>query len=250
MEKSKQKVSCVIPAYNEAKTISGVIKACVGCKFIDEIVVVNDGSKDATAKKAATFKNKIKLIDLARNGGKGNAVAEGIEAVSGDIVLMLDSDLINLKEHHIYSLVEPVANGTADMTIGNLMSYEDKVGNMWHFSGQRCFFRKDIRKHLKKMRETKYGLEVFLNEAFRKKRIVVVPMVFPDKNYHFIKTQKQQNWMANYVKEVWEILHQTVAIRTDTYREKIMDEFIDDMSTYLRVQENKIKKYINELKEW
>ncbi len=247
---SKQKITCVIPAYNEAKTIGGVIKSCLSCKLIDEIVVVNDGSKDDTAKKVAAFKNKVKLINLTQNKGKGNAVVEGIEAASGDVILMLDSDLINIKEHHIYSLIEPVINRVADMTIGNLMSYEEKMGSMWQFSGQRSFWKKDVGKYLKKIRQTKYGLEVFLNEIYSKKRIVVVPLVFPNKKYHFIKTQKQQNWMANYVREVWEILHQTVAIKTDSYREKIADDFIKEMSSYLKVQEEKIKKYISEIKEW
>ena len=244
----KLKVSCVIPAYNEEKTIAGVIRVCLQSEDIDEIVVVNDGSRDGTAKKVKQFVDEIKFIDLSENKGKGNAVAQGIEAASGDVILMLDSDLVNIREHHIYSLIKPIKDKMADMTIGNLMCYEDRISNLWHFSGQRCFLKKEVKRYLKKMRETKYGLEVFLNEAYRKKRVVVVPLLFPNDKYHFIKTEKQQDWMVGYVKEIWDIFRQTVTIRTDSYREKIVSDFIKDMSSYLKIQEKKIKNYINELR--
>lgn len=111
--KSKPAVSVIIPAYNEEERIGGTLRAVrrLGC---DEVIVVDDGSRDQTAAIAGRYADQV--IRLAKHRGKGAALAEGIRYAKGEILLFWDADL---KEHARLSapLLEPILKGEADMTI-------------------------------------------------------------------------------------------------------------------------------------
>lgn len=59
--------------------------------WLDELIVVNDGSTDKSRDIIKKF--QVKLLDLADNHGKGRAVTEGILCSSGDIIVTVDADL-------------------------------------------------------------------------------------------------------------------------------------------------------------
>ena len=109
-------ISVVIPAFNEGKNIGRVLSVLETIDMIDEIIVVNDGSTDDTKEQA--LKHDVKLVDLPKNQGKGKALKAGIDNAKGDIIVMLDADLIGLTEKHFVNLVSPVLKDEADMTIG------------------------------------------------------------------------------------------------------------------------------------
>ena len=243
--KKRGLVSCIIPAYNEAKTVGGVIKFCLGVDEIGEIIAVNDGSLDNTLSELKKFEGKIKIIDLPKNSGKGFAVAAGIRKANLPYLLFLDGDLFNLKRHFIYSIVNPVLENEADMTIGMFNGSGQKFDPWWKLSGQRCLKKKDITRDLKKLEKTKYGLEVFLNHKYSKKRLVVVPILTTEK-VHDIKTAKQGDWVAGYVKEIWHVFSQTISLKSAPYREKVKSKFIKDLSSYLKVNIDRVKKYLSE----
>jgi glycosyltransferase involved in cell wall biosynthesis len=113
------KVLIIIPAYNEEKSISDVIgQIRLNLPEVD-IVVVNDGSSDATSIKAATAGARV--IDLPFNLGIGGAMQTGYlyaKNNSYDIAIQVDGD----GQHnpiYIYNLMEPVIQGKADMVIGS-----------------------------------------------------------------------------------------------------------------------------------
>src|SRR5690554_3853661 len=110
------KVTALIPAYNEGKTIASIIKPLKQMTKIDEIVVVDDGSIDNTYQEAE--KSGARVIKLKRNMGKGAALQQGIIKIHSDIILMFDADLIGLREIHIDNLLRPVLKDQADMTVG------------------------------------------------------------------------------------------------------------------------------------
>jgi glycosyltransferase involved in cell wall biosynthesis len=96
---SQPYLSIIIPAYNEAeripKTILAMDKALSKAQYSYEIVVVNDGSTDATAtviKNLSKVVDNLKLIDFRENSGKGNAVRQGMLLSSGNIRLLADAD--------------------------------------------------------------------------------------------------------------------------------------------------------------
>jgi glycosyltransferase involved in cell wall biosynthesis len=83
-------VSLIIPAYNEAETIGGVVKDFLG-KYPDfEVLVIDDGSTDDTATIAK--EHGAKAIRREMNRGYGASLKEGVRKASGDIVLLMDAD--------------------------------------------------------------------------------------------------------------------------------------------------------------
>lgn len=109
-----QKIKVIIPAYNEAASIAHVLKAIP--TWVDEILVVNNGSTDATAELAA--QNGARVVDEPRRG-YGQACLVGIaELGSCDIVVFLDADFSDFPEE-MDKLATPIARDQADMVIGS-----------------------------------------------------------------------------------------------------------------------------------
>ncbi len=93
------KLSVIIPAYNEdrriAATLSDVTQTLSGNDFDYEIIVVDDGSKDGTARVIENLRKeipKLSLIDNKENHGKGWVVQQGMRKAVGDIRLFMDAD--------------------------------------------------------------------------------------------------------------------------------------------------------------
>jgi len=83
-------ISIVIPAYNEADAIAGVVQVLRGAANWREIIVVDDGSRDATARSAEEAGATV--VRLPYNVGNGAAVKNGIRRASGEFVLIIDAD--------------------------------------------------------------------------------------------------------------------------------------------------------------
>lgn len=106
-------LSIIIPAYNEERTISEILKrvkevAISGVKI--EIVIVDDGSKDKTLsliKEFVVANKNVLLIEHKKNRGKGSAVQTGIKNATGDILIIQDADL-EYNPNDIPRLVEPI----------------------------------------------------------------------------------------------------------------------------------------------
>lgn len=136
------RTSLVIPAYNEATRIGAVIEAGLGSSFINEVIVVDDGSIDATAKAAIDYGTI--LLQHSENQGKGEAMQTGYlhaKALGSTALLFLDSDLHGLKPDHIDSLVRPVVDEGVPMAIGILdrTRLQKTVLKRWGaLSGQRA----------------------------------------------------------------------------------------------------------------
>jgi len=108
-----QGISAIVPAYNEEKTILAVVRKLERHPLIDEVIVVNDGSTDGTARKAA--KTSAVVINLAQNKGKGEAMAEGVARARFGTLLFVDADLVGLTDNMITMLIRSVESGRYDM---------------------------------------------------------------------------------------------------------------------------------------
>ncbi|MBS3939234.1 MAG: glycosyltransferase family 2 protein [Peptococcaceae bacterium] len=106
----------IIPAFNEEKTVGAVVAAAKQCALVAEVVVVSDGSKDRTAKVAASAGATV--IALPENRGKGGAMQAGLSSVPGDVYLFLDADLIGLTKEHVAHMLEPIIAGRVEVTLG------------------------------------------------------------------------------------------------------------------------------------
>ncbi len=174
------KVSCIIPAYNEGPRIAAVTSVLSKCDFVDEVLVVNDGSSDNTAQAARATGTEV--LSLPVNMGKGAAVSRGISATSGDVVLLLDADLVGLTRKHVQDLLAPVVNGDADMSIGIFRGgrvFTDLAQLTTSFlSGQRALRRSLIEPS--ELEDTKYGLETALTQIASEKSLVVKKVYLDD----------------------------------------------------------------------
>jgi dolichol-phosphate mannosyltransferase len=111
-------ISIVVPAYNEEEVIGKFLDACVRDVKLDEpleIVIVNDGSADATQKIVREYAQRypfIRLVDHQVNRGLGKALETGFAAANGDIVVTMDSDLT-----HPPAMIKGLVDGMKDADI-------------------------------------------------------------------------------------------------------------------------------------
>lgn len=116
------RLSIIIPAYNEEKTIGEVLGALVReVPDAHEIIVVDDGSIDNTYQVVESFCGKIPQLRLIRqplNQGKTAALRTGFAASTGDVVIVQDADL-EYDPVDIPELVNPIEKGKADVVYGS-----------------------------------------------------------------------------------------------------------------------------------
>jgi len=158
------RLSCIIPAYNEAARIGAVLDAVLGHPWIDEVIVVDDGSTDQTARIAA--RKGARLLHMTQNGGKARALAAGTALATGEWLMFIDSDLIGLTRSDLTRLIRPVLTGQADSAI----SLRRNAPLLWrligldYISGERVMPKDMLAGHLHKLdRMPRFGVEVFLN---------------------------------------------------------------------------------------
>ena len=109
-------VSAIVPAYNEAARIGTVLEILVSYDGFTEIVVVDDGSTDETARIVETF--GVRVVKNRENKGKGAAMERGAQEASGEILFFCDADLIGLSHQFIDEVIRPVTGGEVDMFVG------------------------------------------------------------------------------------------------------------------------------------
>ena len=135
----RQLVSIVVPAYNEAATIEHVLRRVCELDLRREVIVVDDGSRDATPELAEGLGiDAVSVLRHERNQGKGAAVRTGINASRGDIVVIQDADL-EYDPRDLPKLLNPLMDGVADVVYGTrLRGGEPQRAHLfWHYAGNR-----------------------------------------------------------------------------------------------------------------
>ena len=117
-----EKLSIIIPAYNEEKTILNVIKKVKEVKIGDvvkEIIVVDDCSQDNTKNILSKIKDKsVKILYHKKNMGKGAAIRTALEHSTGGIISIQDADL-EYDPKNVVKLVQPILRGKSDVVYGS-----------------------------------------------------------------------------------------------------------------------------------
>lgn len=132
---------CVVPVYNESDLIVNTIENLKKIKYIDEIVVVNDGSTDNTLD--VINRLNVKVIDLKRNYGKGYAMAMAIKTLEYDYIAFIDGDLGDTSIE-LEKLILPIINGEADVSIARFPNINTMTKSKGGFGIVRSFAKKGV----------------------------------------------------------------------------------------------------------
>ncbi|WP_124979071.1 glycosyltransferase family 2 protein [Nonlabens xiamenensis] len=141
------KLSIIIPAYNEAATIHLILDKVKEVKIINEIekevIIVNDYSTDSTKEAVQEYINKNPELPIAYfehevNKGKGAALHTGISKATGEYLIIQDADL-EYDPNEYNQLLKPVVNGFADVVYGSrfMGSNPHRILFFWHTIGNK-----------------------------------------------------------------------------------------------------------------
>ncbi|UYV12561.1 MAG: glycosyltransferase [Phycisphaera sp.] len=142
-----RKLSVLMPVFNEARTLRTIVARVLASPVADlgleiELVVVDDGSSDASRKilaELAVSESRIRVFHQDRNRGKGAAIRRAIGECTGDVAIVQDSDL-EYDPNDYPRVLAPILEGNADAVFGSRFaaSEQRRVLLFWHSVANRC----------------------------------------------------------------------------------------------------------------
>ncbi len=172
------KLSVLIPAYNEERTLEEVARRVRAVQLPKEIILVDDGSQDRSQEILAGVKeeydrhpdplNQIKVFFHSSNQGKGAALKTAFSHVTGEIVIVQDADLeYDPKDYPV--LLEPIQAGLADVVYGTRFAGggAHRVLFFWHFMGNQLLTLISNMLTNLNLSDMEVGYKVFRAEALK-----------------------------------------------------------------------------------
>lgn len=205
------KLSILIPVYNEISSIDEVLEVILNLDFLKtisfEIICVDDCSTDGSGEHLKKINNKtLKVFFQEKNMGKGAAINRAISEASGDIMIIQDADL-EYDPQEYQSILQPLLDKKADVVYGSryLGGKPRRVLFFWHTFGNKfltfvsniftnlnltdmetCYkaFTKEAIKNIR-ITSKRFGIEPELTAKFAKKKlkIIEVPISYFGRSY-------------------------------------------------------------------
>jgi glycosyltransferase involved in cell wall biosynthesis len=227
MEQKNVRLSVVMPVYNEEQTVAAAIDRVRRVAIDIELICIDDGSTDGTRAVLESLRGRgaiDTLILQPENQGKGTAVRRGIEAATGDVVVVQDADL-EYDPRDLPVLLKPILEGRADVVFGSrFLGGPHRVLYFWHRVGngfltlvsnmftdlnltdmETCYkmARRDLIQSLP-LKTKRFGIEPELTARFAqtRARIYEVPISYAGRTY---AEGKKINWKDG-VAAFWHIV--------------------------------------------
>ncbi len=220
------KLSVIIPVYNEVENIKEILKRVKSTQKASEIVVVDDGSQDGTRDILSKLDgvDKVRVILHEKNQGKGAAVRTGLDAATGDILLIQDADLeYDPRDYPV--LLQPIEEGLADVVYGSrFLGGPRRVAMYWHMvanklltfmtnilyntilsdmeTGYKVFRRKVVEGMVLRSKRFDFEPEFTAKVLKRHYRIFEVPISFNPRDY----SQGKKIGLKDAFEAVWTLL--------------------------------------------
>jgi len=136
-----ERVSFIVPAYNEAATIEAVLERIERLSLDKQVIIVDDGSTDATPAIVGRWQQEHPGVVAIRQRqrGKGAAIRAAIPHVDGDVVVIQDADM-EYDPADVPRLIAPIQSGVADVVFGSRLSggQPQRAYMFWHLVGNRA----------------------------------------------------------------------------------------------------------------
>ena len=220
-------LSIIIPCYNERETVAEIIKRVQDAAPEAEIVVVDDGSTDGSRDILNGLNGthpQVRVILHAKNSGKGAALQTGIQAATGDIILIQDADL-EYDPRDYPALLKPIEEGRAEVVYGSrFLGGPRKTMMFWHMvankmltlmtnvlyntilsdmeTGYKVFQAKVIKGVPLRARRFDFEPEVTAKMLKRRHHIYEVPISFDPREY----SQGKKIGLKDAFEAVWTLL--------------------------------------------
>jgi glycosyltransferase involved in cell wall biosynthesis len=195
-ETPARKVSAIIAAYNEQDTIADVVRAVEGHPLVDEIIVVDDGSTDATSARAR--ETTARVITLEQNQGKAGAMNTGVRAARNETILFLDADILGLTHEIITFTITPVLTGQCGMFVAIRARHTYWMNRLLYFipvlGGERAL-TKEVWRFVPRIYRKGFQIEIALNYYTKKSGRKMGFAVMPGLS-QVIKEKKRGFWLG------------------------------------------------------
>ena len=206
-----------MPVYNEARTIREVLGVVLAQRPVEELIIVDDASRDGSweiLSEVAKNDPRIRLFRHEKNRGKGAALATGLSHATSSVVIIQDADL-EYDPTEYFQLLKPILANKADVVYGSRFtgSGEHRVLYYWHSIGNKvltmlsnmatnlnlsdmetCYkvFRREVLKDIR-IEENRFGFEPEITAKVAKLgvRIYEVPISYHGRTY---AEGKKINW--------------------------------------------------------
>ncbi len=168
-----EKISSIICAYNNEKTIRDVVY--IACDdFFDEVIIINDGSTDKTGDilKELNRDYDFKLISFPKSKGKGYTMNMGIKNAIGDIITFINADQTDLGNCRFFQLINPLIIMDADIVCGptNNAVRNMEISNEKSYVSDMALLKNDVLPFLNTITHLRFGVETLILQYYQSEK--------------------------------------------------------------------------------